>query len=291
MNLSNLIAATPLLLKTLPQVMFIVQIIGYTFLILFFGSIAIKGYRGYISWSARFLGRIGIGFLSLIGGISLSRFIPVLNTGIYKMLQLSVVIGGLISCFILMLSLYLLMHKIYNIKGMKKKIKNLEEKLKKAKEITQKEAEKSKKSRLLDPYRVSGIILIAVFLIIALTNFQGFPNLTENIFSFLGISQADISKISEYVEGLDKEVPPGCVSNIVLIQNFGYDLMNKKLPKYHDQKIKSMIEHGSGNSVSEMYRVEYNQQVFIMAITDNMNLCSATETIFCGCLDLKSLSR
>jgi len=165
------------ILGSLPQIMGTVQIIVYIFLVLFFGSIAIIGYRGYLGFLFKLLLRLGAGFLSLLGGLAIGSSIPFLNGSIFKLFQLDMIVGGILSSAVFAVSFYLLSFwmKAGNIE---QQIKRLENKLGRMK----KRAERPKMLMII------GAVVFVAFLVYIMLNFRGFPNLQEDIFSSLGIS-------------------------------------------------------------------------------------------------------
>lgn len=276
-DISNLLVFMPELLRELPFIIQAVEIITYIFLILLFGSIIVKGYRGYMHSAARFLLRIGTGSVSLISGISLSGFLPFFNTSIYKILHIDMIIGGLIAVAVLTFCIYLISHHIFNIEGIRKQIRRLQDKLRLAEEI------RSRGRAGLDPFRVAGIVILAIFLIFSFGTFRGFPD----ILSEMGLSKEDLNKLADEIEIVSEQfsganLPRGCISIAVLANEYGFDLL--KTP-YTDPDIKSMIEQESGYEVLSMFTVTYNQQNIILAVTQE-EICSATQTQFCECINV-----
>ncbi len=286
-DLSQLVQIAPTMMKDLPQILFGLQVIFYIVLILIFGSIIIKGYRGYMHFAVRLLLRLGFGFIALVCGLGLSGLIPMFSDDVFYTLIQSILInpfiGIVISTAVLTISLYLISHNIFNIPGMKKQIAKLQEKLKKAEEVTSKAVKKR-----LEPIRIVGIVILVVFLGFSLINFQGFPSLGEELFSFIGITPEEIEELGKYLEGLGigKEIPENCVSILTLIDENLDDFLNDRLPESMDPGIKSMIESNSGFTIVKVYQVTHDQRNFFLGIEKD-NVCSATATEFCECLDLK----
>jgi uncharacterized membrane protein len=245
----------------------------------------------------KLIGRLGFGFIALICAVALAPLIPLESTGIYKiiftLMQLNLWIAGIISTIVLTLSLFLISNKIYNIRGMEKTMEKLKARLEKAKDAMKEMSGKSLIQNLLQPVRLAGIIIFAVFIAFTLINFRGFPNPTENVLSAIGLNQSDIDKLVGYIGAVSPNqtapMPEGCVSPLELAQNFQQDILQNSLPVYADSGIKSMIESNSKETVELMYRIEYNQKVYALAITTKQSVCSATGSQFCGCINLGSM--
>jgi hypothetical protein len=288
-DISGLVGIVPTMLKDLPQILLGAQIVFYIVLILAFGSIIAKGYRGYMHFALRLLLRLGLGFVALVCGLALSGLIPMFTNDIfYSMVQSMFVnptLGIIISTAVLTVSLYLMSHNIFNVPGMKKQIDKLQEKLKRAEEVAAKSGKK-----MLEPVRIAGIVILAVFLVFSFLNFQGFPSLGEDVFSFLGISPEDIEELSSYAQGFSAggEIPEGCVPVLTLMENNYDDFINDRLAESEDPGIKSMIEIGSGLTVTKVYMVTHEQMGFFVAIAGS-SICSATQSRFCECLDMGSI--
>lgn len=288
-DISQLIQIAPTMMKDLPQILFGLQVILYIVLILVFGSIIIKGYRGYMHFAVRLLLRLGFGFIALVCGLGISGLIPMFSgDAFYTLIQSLLInpfIGIVISTAVLTISLCLISHNIFNIPGMKKQISKLQEKLKKAEEVTSKVVKKR-----LEPIRIVGIVVLVVFLVFSLINFQGFPSLGEELFSFIGITPEEVEELGKYMEdlGIGKEIPENCVPILTLIDENLDDFLNDRLPESTDLGIKSLIESNSGFTIVKVYQVTHDQRNFFLGIEKD-NVCSATATEFCECLDLKSV--
>ena len=157
---------------------------------------------------------------------------------------------------------------------------------------------KTMMQRLLRPLNIIGIVVFISFVAIALINFRGFPdpakniqNATGNMISDLGLSMDDIKMACSFIQGYNEttSMPEGCVSPLELAQNFQEDILQNSLPVYTDSAIKTLIESESGESVELMYRIEYRQKVYALAITTSQKVCSATGENFCGCINLGSM--
>jgi uncharacterized membrane protein len=300
-DFSSMLAFAPELLKGMPVIFQAVQAVAYVFFILFFGSIIIRDFRGYLPWYMKLLARIGFGFIALICSVALAPLIPISGTGIFNLIfilvQLNLWIAGIISTVVLTLSLFLISNKIYNMRGMERAMEKLKLRMEKAKSVEKEMAGKSIVQRILQPLTLAGIVIFAGFIVIALVNFRGFPNPTDNVLSAIGLNQSDLDKLSGLIESVSpgqNQTPPGCASPIELIQSLNTSSVNEltsvigQLPLYTDSGTKSLIESGSHETVFQIYKVTYNQRAYALAITTSQSVCSATGTQFCGCINFGS---
>jgi len=274
----------------------------YLCFVLTTGWVIMKGFRGYLPWHMKLSGRLGFGFIALMCAIALAPIIPIGATGLFKLIfnviQINLFVAGAISTIVLMLSLFLISNKIYNTRGMEKSLDKMKLRLEKAKSIEKEMSGKTMMQRLLRPLNIIGIVVFISFVAIALINFRGFPdpakniqNATGNMISDLGLSMDDIKMACSFIQGYNEttSMPEGCVSPLELAQNFQEDILQNSLPVYTDSAIKTLIESESGESVELMYRIEYRQKVYALAITTKQSVCSATGSLFCGCINLGSL--
>ncbi len=289
-DISGLLSIAPAMMRDLPQILNGMQIVFYIVLILGFGSIIVKGYRGYAHFAIRMLMRLGFGFVALVCGIGISGIIPAFSDNTFYMMIQSMIInpslGIIISTIVLTISLYMISHNIFNVPGIRKQIEKLQNKLKKAEEIA------SRGINRLNPVRIGGIAILVIFLIVSLINFQGFPSMGDDLFSFIGLTPEDVEDLTGYMDdmGLGGDAPEGCVPTLTLIEANLEDFMASRLPVSGDQAVKSMIESGSGMNMVMVYQVTHDQRNFFLGISgDGSNVCSATHDTFCGCTDLKSV--
>lgn len=291
------------LIKQLPVLLQIIQILTYVVFVLFFGSIIIRGFRGYLPWHIKLIGRVGFGFMALICAIALAPFIPFEGTGIYRItyvvFQVDLIIASIISTIALTFSVFLISHGFYNVQAIEKAIEKLKMRLEKANASKKDMEGKTIIQNILQPVRIVGIAVLAVFLIIAFIGFKGFPDQTNRILSAFGLNQNDFDSLIKYIEMISptqpNNMPEGCMSPIELAQSFNASSIQEisniinQLPIYTDSGVKSIIESNSGEKVLQMYRLEYNQRVYALASTDKQSVCSATGTEFCGCINFGSL--
>lgn len=289
------------LLQNLPEIMFWAQIVIYIFLIFFFGSIAMKGYKGYLQGKLHLLLRIGSGFVCLVTGIGLSSFLPLVSENmILKIAQIDLIIGGVISSIVLLVSLYIITLRFPRSIVINKEIEALRQKLAKTKD-------RPPSPGKIDPFMIIGVVIIIVFLIISLMNFRGFPNMTEDMLSQLGITPEELGQMGDLLEGtgsngglegllpegmvieggkpLDQQSPE-CMSAMLAMVPIQDQLQDPEFlmsHMYSNQAVESMIERESGKTVIQMFRVTEGGSDIIIAVTEDMFSCTATLTELCLC--------
>ncbi len=267
------------LITNLPLILQVTQIVIYIFLILFLGSIVVIGYRGFLPFWKRFLLRIAFGFLCLISGISLAGFMPVFNEGIFILFQTSMFAAGILSSVVFAVSLYLISLRIPRSDVIKAKIKKLEEKLSKVKE------KKPPKRRVLDPFMIGGTLIMVVFLLFVLINFQGFPSFSQDIYSFFGFTQEDIENIGGVLGGLEGfQDTEGCteIKNL-LLQDLNLLSDPAVWETYINDVLKTEMENEIGMVIAGLQKTEQDGKVIIIGIVDINNICIATEDEVCYC--------
>lgn len=290
-DISGLLDIAPTMLKNLPQILGGLQIFYYIILILMFGSVIMKGYKGYMRFWMKFLLRLGFGFVALVTGIGISNLIPMFtNDMFYTFLQtmlINPVLGIIVSTAVITVSLFMISHNVFNIPGIHKQIKKLEEKLKKAEDIAEKAGSAGIKK--LEPIRIVGIIVLVAFLIVSLLNFQGFPSFGDDLFSFIGITPEDIDELGQYIDKIpgSTDIPENCVPILSLIESNYNRIMTDSLPESTDIGIKAMIESGSGMTIQKVFEITYEERTLYLGV-ERDNLCSATASEFCECFDLKT---
>lgn len=291
-DVSGLLHAAPIILNEMPQIITGLQIVFYIVLVLGFGSIIIKGYRGYMHPVVSFLARVGFGFVALVCALGIANIIPIfIENEFYVMIQqllINPIVGIIVSTAVLTVSVYLISHNIFNVTGMKKEIEKLQVKLKHAEEVL------AKGVKRVEPVRIVGVVVLVAFIIIALLNFQGFPSMSDKLFTFMGVTPEDIQELNQYIENIGGfnggGTPEGCAPIINLIEPNLDAFTAGELPESTDQLIISMIENGAGINVFEMYHVTHDNTDYYLAIADDGNtVCSAKSNQFCSCLDLQSV--
>jgi len=270
----------PMILKQLPEFFFLSDVLFYVFGALFFGSIAMRGFRGHMHFAPHFAMRVVMGIASIVGGVALQGFFPSLNQGIYQLFRVDLLAGALVSSIIFAVGLYLISFRMINVNSLKKLIRKLQERIEKSKKIP------SKRLGWKDPLKIAGVLVVAGFLVFSLINFSGFPRISDSFLSFVGLSQEDLTELSKQLEGfggLEGEVPEGCESIVSILTAAGPDIT--KLPVSTDETIKSIIEKGSGSEALVVWVAEIGGKDYFIAQTGDSKICSATKTKFCSCLD------
>jgi len=258
------------LLGALPTVFQYIQIIGYIVLLLFFGSIAMKGWRGFLRFYIRWPARIGIGFLCLIAGMGLSPYIPVLSTGIFKVFQSDVIAGGIITAIIISIGLYLISFRSPRVvEGMRREIQRLHDK------INSMRGKKPSKT-----FTIAGVIIIVAVLGFGLINFRGFPsNIAEEFISSI-VPEMGLPGGITMGPGMSKLSPDCMTALYALSQN--PQLISGAQP-YENSAVREMVEQQAGSSVLEMYSLEYQGKTIIFASMSDNRQCLATESELCAC--------
>ena len=278
MAFESFAAAMPQFMQMLPEVFLAVQVIVYLGLVTFYGQISMLGYRGYAGFFLKLLLRLATGLLALVGGYAISAFIP--TPGFLKVLQADVFLGGLAYSFLLLAGVYLATHNMFNVAGIKKRMESLEKMLQKADALSK----VTRKERLRDPYKVAGIILVGLSIILAAFYFQGFPDMYSDFLKGFGLTKSDIQAASSALGGFAVDVPEGCPSPVSVTLQYANQIKAGTLPESEDQAAKALVESNSGESVAFMYSVESGGQAYTLAITGKGSSCLASSTRFCGCI-------
>lgn len=278
MAIGDVIAFAPELIRELPALLAAAQWIGYVFLMFFFGSIAVKGYRGYMGSAFHFILRVALGAAALLSGISLSGFLTFLDSSVYRIFQLDVIMGGIISTAIITLCVYMISHNIFNVEGIKKQIAKLEGQLRKAGDL----AGKTPKQRVKDPMLIVGLAVLCVFLIFSAINFRGFPSLLDN----LGLSEAQLEDIASQLEDVrgqlnDSDLGQGCVGVLNLLSEYGTRIDDNP---YTNPSVKALIEQQGGVTIDAMYSVERGGETIIVGFSRDGRICSSRVSQFCECV-------
>lgn len=244
----------------LPQVFQYIQIIGYVVMIFFFGSIAMRGWKGWLPWYLNLLARAGVGFLCLFVGVSIGPLIAGLRSGMLAMFQLDLITVGVVSSVILSIALYLISFKSqYAVLSIRKRIHKLEKKMR-----GMKGAPKG-----MTIYKWAGLAIIIALVVLAALNFRGFPeNPAREMFQSMGLPE-EIADMS-----------PDCMSAMMAVASVS-EIKNP--PLYEDEALKAAVEEASGKEVFEMYRIESEGRTIIAIKTVDESTCFATESEFCMC--------
>lgn len=116
------------LLGMLPELLFIAQIITYLFLAWFLGSLAFRGMRKRIPFAIKVIATIGTGFLCLVAGTVLAKYMFFFEGTVFQIFQLDLFLGGLITSITVAIAFYMITHKDKG-EGKDKMINKLQERV------------------------------------------------------------------------------------------------------------------------------------------------------------------
>lgn len=94
--------------STLPEILKFLEFTVYVFLIFFFGGIATKGFSLRINFIFKTILLIASGLVCLFASKAFAIYIPFFEQGMFKLFQLDIFIGGLITAFLLSISYYMI---------------------------------------------------------------------------------------------------------------------------------------------------------------------------------------
>jgi hypothetical protein len=286
LDLATIVASAPQLLRDMPLIINIVQLVFYLGLAMTFGGYIMRGYGGFISGPVRLVGRLVFGFLAVVGGLGISWLLPYFSdVMIYRVMQalfLNVIIGGIISTIVLFAALRMVSHNIFNIPGIEHAIKRLEDLRKKALEVERKERT-SKRQGIRHPVRFGGVVVLAVFLVISLMGFTGFPNPMEE----LGFSQRELNRMADQMDQINDDygdrigeiLSDECSGVVSLLSD--QDAISGAQP-YRNTQVQDMVEDEAGEAVQSMFIIDSVDDSFVLAVTDNQT-CIATMNTVCLC--------
>jgi len=275
----------PMIFEQLQVIILLSDIMFYVVGILFFGSIARKGFRGYLNFTFSFGLRVVTGLISMVGGIALRVYFPQLSAGIFQIFNADILAGALVSSIILLIGLYLISFRLFNLNALEKLKDKIEERIKKAKKM------KKIKRGPKDPVKIIGIAIIIGLVAFSLINLKELPLASDGFLSFIGMSREEFTGLSEQFENLkDMEgpLPEGCDSMLLILQSIGSDLT--ALPESSDTSVISLLESGSESSIVDVRETEFSGTTYYIGTTRNNNICHATQELFCGCLDVSEFS-
>ena len=134
-----------------------------------------------------------------------------------------------------------------------------------------------------------GAVVIIALIVISIVGFRGLPSIADDISAYTGISADDL-----------KPAQAGCVSPLILAAKYGTSLSS--LPQYADDKIKGQIESSQNLNVALMYKVDYKDKPYVLAIalpkgenltgqidTSKATICVANMTSLCSCSKVPAL--
>lgn len=274
--MAGLAEQLPLLLKELPTLLLLSDVVFYVFGILFFGSIAVRGFRGYLHPAAHFGLRILLGMVSVVGGMAMTSLFSFLSSGAYGLLNLDTLAGSLLSSLILAGGLYLVSFRLIDVPSLKKRIRRMEERIKRGQAVA------AEKRGWKDPVKVIGILIIAGLVGFSLLQFKGFPRPSEELLSSIGISPGDLEGLKALGGGTQ-----GCAAALTLLQSLGnFD----NLPPVTDTGQKSIFEREAHSRVTDMRKAFVEGEDYTVALTEGQQICYSKQSQFCDCVDVSQFS-
>ncbi len=268
------------LITSLPQILQFIQVFSYIVFVLFFGSIAIKGWKGAPSWLVKVLLRLGAGFVCLIGGITFGPWVPWPMAEMMKLFQIDMIVMGLVVSVIMAIGVALISNNLPGaVQRFENRIRKLQEKLRRIQETG---------ARGVTPQRVVGAVIILVVVVLSAMYFPGFPDMSEELFSTLGPMVGgeggpgvDIGQLTQMSESCTN-----ALASMAEIQQVSPELL--MTPEvYTSPALKSLIESETGDGVIEMYKIEYQANVIIYSLMDSGRRCLSTDKEFCLCVDVE----
>jgi hypothetical protein len=115
------------IIDVLPQLLSIAQILVFFVLSWIFGSFAFRGMKKRIPLAAKIAAKLGVGFLCVLAGAAMRKFMFFFDGTIFQMLQLDLFVGGLIGAALVGLAFYMITRG--ETEGERKTIKKLEERV------------------------------------------------------------------------------------------------------------------------------------------------------------------
>lgn len=297
LDLQGLIQSAPQIFRDLPFILNLVQLVFYASLVLAFGGFIMKAYKGFLSGPMRVLGRLIFGFLALISGIGISWIIPPFsNMFIYNIVQtlfINIILGAAIASLIIFVTLRMISFHIFNIPGIEQGIKHLGEMKVKAGEAERDEQAKNR-TGIRHPVRIAGLVGLAVFLVIGLLGFQGFPN----VLAEFGLTQQDLDMMAEQVEFVNSEYgdrigdilgDTGKLQECTGAANLLQDQEKlSSMQTYTNPTVKQLVEDYTGETVIEMFSIQAEPGFYVFSMTTNKG-CLSTLSVVCLCEDIGNI--
>lgn len=278
---STLLANAQTLLQQLPTIIILTDIMFYVFGALFFGSIAIKGFKGFLRFPFSFGFRMVMGLLSLIGGIGLRHLFPDFSSGIFQVFNADILIGSFLASIILLIGLHLLTFRFYRLDNLNNEKKMIEERIKKAKKID------PKKRGMRDPLKIIGLVLIIGLMVFSLINLRSLPRPSDSFLSYVGLDREELKGLGNQlgqISDLEGEVADECVSVISILQDTGPDITT--FPSVTDPQVLSLLASGAGSPMLDVREIRVDGEIYYLGTAENSNLCHAKVSQFCGCFNV-----
>jgi hypothetical protein len=298
-DITSLLQTLPDMVRTLPFYLNLFQLMFYATLTFTLGGLIIRAFGGYIPYFMKILGRLVFGFLALVTGLGIAWIIPSLSEiYIFQVMQelfLDVAIGAAISACILFVTLKMASYHLYNVAFIRRRIEDLRNLEEKALKIQQTERAK-RKTGLRHPVRMIGIAAMGIYIAFGLVGFYGFPSFMKEI----GITEEDLGAFADQIDNLMGEYG-GTIADIIRSPTSMQDCTKavgiidnnealSSLQPYDNSTIRAMVEEFSGETVNEMYSVQLEGKLYILAITPNQGCVSSTRVV-CMCKDLDEIEQ
>ncbi|MBI4181710.1 MAG: hypothetical protein HY520_01965 [Candidatus Aenigmarchaeota archaeon] len=277
-----LLTTLPALFQNLPQLFLLADAVFYVATVLFFGSIAVAGYRGYLGLLPRQGVRILLGLLAVMGGISLRGFFAPFGEGIYGLFNADLLVASLVSSLLLLGGMYLLTFRLLNAAAIERRIHQLEQRLQRAKKVP----ERLRGWR--DPVKVGGALVLVGMVVVVVAGFREFPSMNERLLDTLGLTPEQFQNIANQLGDLEQrqgDLPPGCAPMLSILQTTGPDI--GRLPRA-DAALAAVLEQGAGVAFDPVYQADHAGVTYAIGAASGQ-LCHATRTQFCGCFSTAGL--
>jgi hypothetical protein len=166
LDIASTLSSLSSIVGMLPVILQASQVVFNLFFVWFYGSLSMKGFRGKKPLSLRLPGILLMGSLNLVGAAAFAGFIPFLGEGIFRFLQLDMLVAGTITCILLAFALSLLTHEKSALRPdelaekLALKVKSLQEMLRKKESHLSEKAAKEKAEEALKGYKASTAKLV-----------------------------------------------------------------------------------------------------------------------------------
>jgi len=186
MSLSSIIAFMTGFLEGLPEIFSFIGLVAILFLALFYGRIAVAGYRSYLQKPLRLCLKVFLGFLALFSALSLSKLLPSISAlPFLQALKLELFLLGMIVSFVLLVSMLLISKNLPNERGLRRAIEKLNSRIASAGRT---------KDALKKPATLAGLLIIILLLAFSLPGIR-YEDLGKRIYSEMGTSPAEIDNL------------------------------------------------------------------------------------------------
>lgn len=257
------------IMANLPMILGIVQIVMYVLISFFFGSIIIRGYRGFLPFWMKIPLMLVFGFLCLVVGSSLGAFIPVPSP--FDAFWADIFIGIIITSIVFLIGLNIFSYRLpWLIDGFENRVNHFEKKISKLRS--------GEKLLFMTPMRIIGMVIFFGFLIFGLVTFSGLPSLTESMMSLTGIDM-DTTSMSAECQAMTSSV----------YANLGALMNQDTTPTFYtNPTLQTAMEQGCGESILALAKYDLDTPV-VIGITASGKLCLGTETEYCTSMDLSNM--